>query len=92
MRKQPPNTTNDQNKMNFDEWLQHGYKQGWCGPPVCETHDALPTTIFEDEQFEQGSDPCIHIVRLYEDLETKQSIEANHSPSSWRAHNLGWEQ
>lgn len=92
MRKQPPNTTDDKNKMNFDEWLQYGYKQGWCGPPVCEIHDALPTTIFEDEQFADGSDPCIHIVRLYEDPEMKQAVEANHSPSDWRANNLGWEQ
>jgi len=78
--------------MTFDEWLQHGYKQGWCGPPVCEIHDTLPTTIFEDEELFEGSDTSIHIDRLYETPEMKQAVEANHSPSTWRANNLGWGQ
>jgi len=78
--------------MKIEQWIKYGFDKGWCGPPVCETHDSLPTSIFEDEVLWAGDDPCIHIVRLYEDFETKQSVEANHSPSNWRANNLGWEQ
>lgn len=75
--------------MNFDQWLQYGYKKKWCGPPVCEIHDGLPTTIFEDEVLWAGDDPCIHIIRLYDDEDMKLAIEANHSASCWRAKNRG---
>jgi hypothetical protein len=70
--------------QDFEAWLEHGIKMGWCGPAVCYTHDGLPTSEPEDAEFEDGADPCLHILRLYEDLESKSSIEANHSPSLWR--------
>jgi hypothetical protein len=76
--------------LNFKQWLEYGYKKNWCGPPVCEIHDGLPTNIFEDEEFYDGNDPCVHIIRLYDDNEMKQAVEANHSPSNWRASNFGW--
>lgn len=78
--------------MNFEQWLQYGYKHKWCGPPVCEIHDGLPTTVFEDDELSDGFDPCIHIIRLYDDEDTKQAVEANHSASDWRANNRGLEQ
>ena len=69
----------------FDEWLHFGITQGWCGPAICETHDGTPLTASEEtEMFEEGFDPCIHILRLYEDIEMKEMIEENHSPSVWR--------
>ena len=77
--------------MTFDEWLQYGLTQGWCGPTVCSIHDGLPTTSEEDWGFDQGADPCIHIVRLYEDAAQKTAVEENHSPSIWRATNSGYE-
>jgi hypothetical protein len=49
----------------------------------------LPTTASEDEA-EDGDEPCIFVARLYEDIATKKAVEANHSPSVWRATNLGW--
>jgi len=72
----------------FTEWIKYGVEQGWCGPPVCYTHDGLPTSPEEDEEFEEH-DPCLHIVRLYEDSEHKLAVEDNHSPSVWRATNAG---
>lgn len=75
--------------MTFDQWLKLGYDNGWCGPDVCETHDGLPTSAAEDEEFEE-SDPCIHIIRLYVDAEHKTAVEENHAPSVWRATNKGW--
>lgn len=53
---------------------------GFCGPAVCCIHDGVPTTAEEDEDDE----PCLHILRLYPDDETRQSVESNHSPSVWR--------
>lgn len=74
----------------FDEWLQEGLSLGFCGPAVCYTHDGLPTTVAEDEEFEEG-DPCIHVLRLYEDNATKIGVETNHAPSVWRATNSGYD-
>jgi len=75
--------------MSFDEWLQHGLTQGWVGPAVCSTHDGVPTTRDEDLEWETG-DPCIHVLRLYEDEATKLAVEENHAPSVWRATNSGY--
>lgn len=72
--------------VSFDEWIAYGMTKGWCGPPVCETHDGTPTSDAEIAEFEEGHDPCIHIVRLYEDAEAKKAIEESHSPSQWRNH------
>lgn len=69
--------------IDFDEWMAYGIEKGWCGPPVCYTHDGLPLSMQEDDEFME-SDPCIHIIRMYEDAETKEQIEDNHSPSKWR--------
>ena len=75
---------------SFDEWLQEGISLGFCGPAICFTHDGVPTTVAEDEEFEEG-DPCIHVLRLYEDEATKLGVEANHAPSVWRATNSGYD-
>jgi hypothetical protein len=72
-------------KDNFDKWLQVGIKNNWCGPAICYTHDGLPISERQSQEFEEGGDPCLHIIRLYEDVETKQEIEDNHPPSVWRA-------
>jgi hypothetical protein len=77
-------------EKTFDEWLQEGLSSGFCGPAVCYPHDGLPMTEEEDNQFFEGEDPCIHIIRLYEDLNIKAGVEANHSPSIWRATNSGF--
>jgi len=77
--------------MTFDEWLQYGLTQGWCGPTICEAHDGVPMSQVEIDAYEDGEDPCLHILRLYEDKEHKAAIEEAHSPSVWRATNSGYE-
>lgn len=69
--------------MIFEDWLKLGYAQGWCGPPVCVSHDGVPVTEAESDDDE----PCVHILRLYEDDAVKSAVEDNHSPSVWRASN-----
>jgi len=71
---------------SFEEWMAYGIGQGWCGPPVCYVHDGLPTAPEEDDEFDEGGDPCIHVIRMYESDEQKKSIEDAHSPSQWRNH------
>lgn len=76
--------------MTFVEWLTYGIEQNWIGPPVCSTHDGIPTSEWEDNQYENSDDICLHILRLYEDEVHRISIEDNHPPSIWRK--TGWEQ
>jgi len=70
--------------ITFDEWITYGIEKGWCGPPVCYTHDGLPMSEQEYAEFDEGQDPCTHIVRMYEDIDMKKEIEDNHYPSQWR--------
>lgn len=70
--------------LSFDEWMKIGVTQGFAGAPICSTHDGIPMSLEEEQEFEEGNDPCIHVVRLYETLEIKASVEENHSPSVWR--------
>jgi hypothetical protein len=74
----------DVESIPFDEWMKIGLKRGWCGPPVCYTHDGVPTSPEEEDEFEEGHDPCIHVIRMYESEEQKESIEDAHAPSRWR--------
>jgi hypothetical protein len=74
----------DMTDMDFDRWLVYGIEQGFCGPAVCTTHDGIPSTREEDEVWEEGGDPCIHMMRPYTDAAQKQGVEENHSPSTWR--------
>ena len=74
---------------SFDEWLRFGYNKGWCGPDVCETHDGVPMSEDEAISFDGGEDPCIPIIRLYDNVQTKLAVEKEHTPSQWRASNQG---
>lgn len=81
--------TTNEIEMTMDEWLTYGMKKNWCGPPVCVTHDGMPTTEDEDNAWEEGTDPCMHMVRMYHDELERLLVEQNHSPSVWRR--AGWE-
>lgn len=70
--------------MDFDTWLQIGISRDWCGPPVCLTHDGIPSSEAEDNEEYDGEEPCLHAVRLYTDANHRAAVEANHSPSVWR--------
>lgn len=68
--------------------MRIGLRKGWAGSPICYTHDGLPLSSEEETEFEE-SDPCIHIIRLYDDPEHKTAVEDNHGPSVWRTTNQG---
>jgi hypothetical protein len=70
--------------MNLQEWITYGIENGWCSPPVCYMHDGLPVTAAEDEEMCEGHDPCIHIMRMYEDKEMALAVEEHCSPAVWR--------
>lgn len=77
--------------MNQHQWITEGIRNGWCSPPVCVIHDGYPTTLEEDELFEQGGDPCIHVIRPYHDTIEKSQVEENFSPAEWRKGPYDWE-
>lgn len=72
---------------DFDTWLKTGIDAGFVGPPVCAIHDGLPSSADEDARFDDGEDPCLHVLRCYPDPDTKIAVEDNHPPSVWRRTN-----
>lgn len=73
-------------ETHFDAWIEFGMRKGWCGPPICSTHDGIPYSEEEEEQWNEGEDPCAHVIRLYDDENQKASIERVHPPTNWRNH------
>ena len=50
---------------NLNEWLSHGIEKGWITEPFCNTHDGDPYMTDEEEQeWEEGGDPCCHVVKF----------------------------
>jgi hypothetical protein len=76
-------------ETTFTEWMLFGMTKGWCGPPICETHDGFPMSEEEADEFdEHGEASCMHMLRLYGSPEHQDAVEESHSPSQWRKH--GW--
>ena len=53
--------------VDIAEWVAEGIRQGWCSEPVCGTHDGTPLRPDEETAFDDGDDPCVAIVRLWND-------------------------
>jgi hypothetical protein len=51
--------------VTFEEWLEVGIEAGYCSYLVCQTHEGLPSTPEEDEEWDAGHDPCVSAVRIY---------------------------
>lgn len=50
---------------DFELWLEQGITNGWCSELVCDTHQGLPMSEGEEEDWWKGNEPCIPAVRLY---------------------------
>jgi hypothetical protein len=51
--------------MDIEEWLQYGVERGFCSAVVCSTHDGLPLTEEEDQEFDDGYDACVPAIRIW---------------------------
>ena len=71
-------------KLTLEQWLEIGLKAGYTSPPVCMLHEGLPTSITEDAELLDGTNPCIYLMRLYESEEHKEAVEANCPATKWR--------
>lgn len=63
--------------MDFNTWLAIGREHGYCSLPTCETHDGVPMSELEQDAWEEGEDPCVHVIRLYESPEHMEEVESN---------------
>ena len=47
-------------------WLTNCIERGWVTEPYCNTHDGGYQYMSEEEveEWDQGGDPCCHVVRL----------------------------
>ncbi len=52
--------------LSFDDWMKFGYQNGWISDVFCNTHDGPPLTEEEDQEWDQGGDPCSFHVKLME--------------------------
>jgi hypothetical protein len=53
------------NEAEFGEWLRRGIDEGWVTEPFCNTHDIDPGMGEEEqEEWDQGLDPCQQVLRL----------------------------
>ena len=51
--------------MDIEEWLKLGVENGWVSQPFCFTHDGDSYMTEEEEQeWEDGGDPCCHVVKF----------------------------
>lgn len=76
--------------LDCEAWLRYGFAHGWVSPPLCDTHDGVPLSAEEDAEFSAGHDPCVYVVRLYDDAAHKAACEAQSGPAVWRASERGW--
>lgn len=54
--------------MNFGERIEFGHNRGWISGIECGTHNGAPMTAEEIEEFEDGGDPCIPVIRPWLDI------------------------
>ena len=52
--------------MDMYEWLRLGIDKGWISEVKCFTHDWLPVTEEEEKEFDDGYDPCVFAVRVWD--------------------------
>jgi hypothetical protein len=56
----------DNKEELFGNWLREGIEMGWITDPYCATHDGGMQYWSEEEaqEWEDGGDPCQHVVRI----------------------------
>ena len=48
----------------FFKWIEEGIKSGFCLPAECETHEGVDLVDWEEDEFDEGLDPCVTVIRL----------------------------
>lgn len=54
-----------EDQLEFEIWLENGIERGWVTEPFCNTHEGDPFMTEEEQQeWEDGGDPCQVVVKL----------------------------
>ena len=62
--------------MDFFEWRDLGIANKWISEPFCDTHDAGYLTDEEEQEWENGQDPCMPVFRIWEEnIKIPESME-----------------
>jgi hypothetical protein len=51
--------------LEFDAWVAYGVDKGFCTFPLCETHDGVPVTSAEMDEFDEFGEMCVPVLRLW---------------------------
>lgn len=49
----------------FWAWVAEGVRRGWVDPPGCDTHEGYRQTEEEQDQWDEGEDPCLLVMRVW---------------------------
>ncbi len=52
--------------VEVEIWLKSGYDRGWISDVFCNTHDGPPLTDEEEQEWNDGGDPCSFHVKVNE--------------------------
>lgn len=69
----------------FDLWVKFGHRQGWAQYPTCSSHDGVPMSLQEELDWDQGNDPCLHVIRLCESLDHHADVADNTPAMKYRS-------
>lgn len=53
--------------MTYNEWVAYGVNKRWVTLPVCDLHNGYPLTDKEQKDIDEGTDPCIYVMRIWDD-------------------------
>ena len=56
----------DSDHLEFEIWLKSGYDRGWISHVFCNTHDGPPISDEEEQDWNEGGDPCSFHVKVIE--------------------------
>ena len=57
--------------LTLEEWVRYGMAQGYCTDIVCDTHSGVEMTDQENEEWDEGFDPCIPVIRIWHNDDTQ---------------------
>ena len=52
--------------MDVHEWVKYGVDKGFCTEIHCSTHDGVAMTDEEMDNWGEGKDDCIPVIRMWD--------------------------
>ena len=58
--------------VTFEEWILYGIEHGYCEDVSCYTHNGFTLTEEENNEFDEGGDPCVPVVRVWVEADQQE--------------------